>query len=83
MFQNMPRDRCGLSSFIQWLRRGRGRLFGGVNKRGQRPMSQRNGDRSRFGRERKRKILRRKRYRALRERLGLNSGEAKTPASGK
>lgn len=41
-------------------------------------MSRRNGDKSRFGRERKQKILRRKRSRELRERLGLNS-QMRTP----
>lgn len=40
-------------------------------------MSERNGDRSRFGRQRKQKFLRRKRNRALRERLGLGTRTAK------
>ena len=41
-------------------------------------MSERNGDKARFGRERQRKILRRQRVRELRHRLGLaekKSGE--------
>ena len=36
-------------------------------------MSQRNGDKARFGRERHRKILRRKRTRELRKVLGLEN----------
>jgi hypothetical protein len=40
-------------------------------------LSERNGDKSRFGRERKQKILRRKRNRELRKALGL----VKAPAA--
>ncbi len=36
-------------------------------------MSQRNGDRARFNRERKKRILQRKRNRELRERLGMTA----------
>ena len=38
-------------------------------------MSERNGDKSRFGQERQRKILRRKRVRELRTALGLEKAE--------
>jgi hypothetical protein len=42
-------------------------------------MSERNGDKSRFGRMRKQKLLRRKRNQTLRERLGLALRSRDTP----
>lgn len=44
-------------------------------------MSERNGDKARFGRERKRKILERKRIRELRKALENNPTRTKTAAS--
>lgn len=45
-------------------------------------MSQRNGDKARFNRERKKRILQRKRNRELRGRLGMAAGAPRrTPHS--
>jgi len=43
-------------------------------------MSERNGDKARFRRERQRKIARRQRTRELRKQLGLRLPETKTEA---
>lgn len=43
-------------------------------------MSERNGDKSRFGRERKRKILNRKRIREFREALESRNHQTVAPA---